>query len=250
MSRSKYQFTDDELDQELGTWKIEPLSKGFAKSYKVLYKTYRTTIAAKAFFIPDQETQKLHHFDLSLRIFKRKRKNDPWVEQVNESQNEFGKHRRMDLTVGNGEAVKELTKFLNAQYEHLGKKIRTPKVVIDDPSDFDVEEFISNMSLTQIENFSNGVKIQTLKEYRDFLKNNLNKNETFIQDWLDEKDGKYRKQRCLIFGLEFIDHKREGELSRKRFDILTRSSMSKNEYVIFELKSPSDEIFRVREAQE
>jgi len=249
MSRSNFEFSEEELKQELGTWRIEPLSNGFAQAYKVIYKTYQTTIAAKAFFIPDQKTNKMHHFDLSLRIFKRRKKSDPWVEQIEEDKNEFGDHRRMDFNVGSGKAVKELTKFLNAQYEHIGEEIKTPKIVIDNPSDYDVEKFISEMSLSQIEDFSNGVRIQSLKEYRDFLKNNLDKNETFIQSWLDEEDGKFRKQRCLIFGLEFIDHKREGELSRKRFDILTRSSMSKNEYVIFELKSPSDEIFKVKESK-
>ncbi|MBD3299924.1 MAG: DUF4263 domain-containing protein, partial [Candidatus Moranbacteria bacterium] len=57
----------------------------------------------------------------------------------------------------------------------------------------------------------------------------------------------FRKQRCLIFGLEFIDHKREGSLCNKRFDILTRTTDTRNEYVVFELKSPCDDVFKIKE---
>ncbi len=243
----KYQFTDEELDQEIGSWDITPLKGGFAQSYKTIYKTPFTTIAAKAFHIPNKETGEIHHFDLSIRIFKRKKKADHWEEQLEESINPFGNHRQININSGAGKAVRELTNFLLAQYEHIGTKIESAKVVVDKPTDVDVSEFINKMDFSQIEQFSHGIRIQTLKEYKDFLINNLDKNEKFIQDWLDEESGKYRKQRCLIFGLEFIDHKREGELSRKRFDILTRTSNTKNEYVIFELKSPCDDVFKIEE---
>lgn len=92
------------------------------------------------------------------------------------------------------------------------------------------------------------VQIETLKSHKFFLEKNLDKNETFFQNWIDEEHGAYRKQRCLIFGLEFIDHKTEGELSSKRFDILTRQSQnSENEYVLIELKSPSENVFDINE---
>ena len=67
------------------------------------------------------------------------------------------------------------------------------------------------------------IQIETLKDHKKFLEENLDKNETYIQNWLDENDAQFRKQRCLIFGLEFTDHKREGELSSKRFDLLDNS---------------------------
>lgn len=101
------------------------------------------------------------------------------------------------------------------------------------------------------------IQISILEEYRQFLDNNLNKNEDFIQDWIDGKidnDGnatnlesnerkKITRSRCLIFGLEFISHKREGLISSKKFDILTRISQGKNDYVLIELKSPNSDVF-------
>lgn len=245
MTTKENEFTDEELEQELGSWRVEPLNNGFAQSYKTLYKTYKTTVAVKSFLVPNKVTGEIRHFGVSLRVFKRRKKDEPWVEQLNESINPFGNRRELTIDAGNGKAVRELTNFLLAQYELVGTKVDSKKVIIDQPTDMDVEEFIDKLSFGQLENFGQGVKIQSLKAYKRFLEQNLDKNEAFIQNWLDADNYKYRKQRCLIFGLEYIDHKREGELSRKRFDILTRSSMERNEYVIIELKSPCDEIFKV-----
>ncbi|HMU04192.1 MAG TPA: hypothetical protein PJ990_11225, partial [Saprospiraceae bacterium] len=72
MNDFKTSFTDEELDQELGSWEIQALSNGFGSSYKTLYKTANTTIAAKSFLIPNSETGEIHHFNISIRIFKRK----------------------------------------------------------------------------------------------------------------------------------------------------------------------------------
>jgi hypothetical protein len=89
------------------------------------------------------------------------------------------------------------------------------------------------------------VQLDTLKSHVAFLRANLDKNESFIQNWIDEDDGKYRKQRCLIFGLEYVDPVREGQVAGKRFDVLAEQDL--NHHVIFELKSPKDEIFQVKE---
>lgn len=245
MSNDNLTFTDEELEKELGAWEIKSHKNGFASSYKILYRTYRTTVAAKAFHIPDQQTGEIHHFDLSIRVFKRKKSSDPWEEQGELNEDRIGQHRQIELTAGSGKAVRELTNFLLAQYELIGTKVENDRVIIDKPTNHDVMTMLQNMTIEQVENFSTGVKISTLKSYKTFLEDNLDKNESFIQSWLDEQDGKYRKQRCLIFGLEFIDHKREGELSRKRFDILTRSALNQNEYVVIELKSPCDDIFKI-----
>ncbi|MFZ1789194.1 MAG: Shedu anti-phage system protein SduA domain-containing protein [Saprospiraceae bacterium] len=242
-------FTEEELEIELGSWQITALANDFGSSYKTLYKTNFTTIAAKSFLIPEKETGEIHHFNLSIRVFKRGRKSEPWVEQGSLSENQFGQHKQIDIDAGDGKAVKELTDFLLAQYALIGTKIESNKVIIDEPTDYDIKELLKKMTLGQIENFGQGIRIQALKEYREFLIQNLSENETFIQNWLDEDSGKYRKQRCLIFGLEFIDHKREGQLSSKRFDILTRSSVHQNEYAIIELKSPKDEIFKIKEVE-
>lgn len=94
--------------------------------------------------------------------------------------------------------------------------------------------------------------LNLLRKYRTKLKNFLkNKSsEIDIQTWLDEDGGRLRQQRCMIFGLEFIDFKREGSASSKNFDVLTRvgSEYSKFvDHVLIELKSPSVEIFKVEE---
>jgi len=44
----------------------------------------------------------------------------------------------LKLDVGNGEAVKNLTEFLNAQFEAIGKKIEKKKIIIDNPEDIDI----------------------------------------------------------------------------------------------------------------
>lgn len=99
--------------------------------------------------------------------------------------------------------------------------------------------------LLQTKVFNNLPKIQidTLKSHLIFLKQNLGQNETFIQNWIDENDGKYRKQRCLIFGLEYVDPKREGVLNSKRFDIL--AEQNREHHVLIELKSPNAEVFKI-----
>ena len=57
---------------------------------------------------------------------------------------------------------------------------------------------------------------------------------------------KHRKKRCLIFGIEYVDPKREGFLNSKRFDIL--AEQNRNHHVIIELKSPDADIFKVEES--
>lgn len=115
-----------------------------------------------------------------------------------------------------------------------------------------------------IENANERVKITKLKEYKVFIENNLDKNEAFFQNWIDGKkdmqwndinlsdEDRKREQRSrrLIFGLEFIDQKREGQLMGKRFDMLTRLIEWSNEYVIFEFKSPNANAFQIETSNE
>jgi hypothetical protein len=90
-----------------------------------------------------------------------------------------------------------------------------------------------------------------LKSYRQKLQDFINSNasETDVQNWIDEDDHKYRQQRCLIFGLEYIDFKREGSVNSKNFDVLTRVSSKYIDHVIIELKGPSADIFEVTSAE-
>lgn len=90
------------------------------------------------------------------------------------------------------------------------------------------------------------LQINTLRTLKNFVEENLDKNETFFSDWIDEDKGKYRRQRCLIFGIEYIDPKREGEINgRKRFDIL--ATQNGENHILIELKSPKAEIFKIDE---
>lgn len=87
--------------------------------------------------------------------------------------------------------------------------------------------------------------IDLLKKNKEKLLSFINKsaNEKEVQAWIDEDDHKYRNQRCLIFGLEFVRHQREGGASGNRYDLLTRIGSQNKERILLELKSPSDEIF-------
>jgi len=91
------------------------------------------------------------------------------------------------------------------------------------------------------------IQLNILKDNLKFLNDALkeNKSEKDIQNWIDEDQRSYCKQRCMIFGIEFIDPKREGELSRKRFDIL--AEQDRRHHVLIELKGPCGEIFETND---
>jgi hypothetical protein len=104
---------------------------------------------------------------------------------------------------------------------------------------FIVDEEVQAKFFNSMPNF----QIETLQKHMSFIEVNLDKNEAFFQNWIDEEEGKYRKQRCLIFGVEYIDPKREGVLTGKKFDIL--AEQNRESHIIIELKSPSAEIFKI-----
>ena len=167
------------------------------------------------------------------------------------------------------EIIERIKNFTNEQkVVFLGelKKVEGLELPKVDSGDISNEEFLKAFSsflndpskrkiITS--NYSQ-IQINILEEYKEFLEKNLDKDETFIQNWIDGKinnDGqlsnleeeeikKVKKSRCLIFGLEFISHKREGVISSKKFDILTRISQGKNDYVLIELKSPNGDVFK------
>lgn len=93
--------------------------------------------------------------------------------------------------------------------------------------------------------------LKLLREYRDKLKEFIENesSETDVQNWIDEEEGKHRQQRCLIFGLEYIDFQREGSTSSKKFDVLTRVGSKYIDHVLIELKSPSDDLFDITTRQ-
>lgn len=90
------------------------------------------------------------------------------------------------------------------------------------------------------------IQLDTLKNNLAFLVDALenNKSENDIQNWIDEGQRKYSKQRCMIFGIEYVDPKSQGEISRKKFDIL--AEQNRRYHVIIELKGPKEDIFEVK----
>jgi hypothetical protein len=81
------------------------------------------------------------------------------------------------------------------------------------------------------------IRIDILEKLKNDLQNKLSLNEKEIQRWIDNEP----KIRCLIFGLEFIDYKREVQFGNSRFDLLTEQSGT--DHVIIEMKSPNVQIF-------
>lgn len=90
------------------------------------------------------------------------------------------------------------------------------------------------------------------------LKDNLNKidafinnksSETEIQNWLDEDNHKNRRARCMIFGLEYVNHKREAQINGNRYDLLTRIGVGDDneERVLIELKGANCDVFTIKD---
>ena len=142
-----------------------------------------------------------------------------------------------DIQIGISDSLKKL-RMSSASTPPQGHEISVPEFLNAFSrllTDRDVQAaFIQNIPQVQI---------QILKSHIQFLRANLAQSEMFIQNWIDAEDGKYRKQRCLIFGVEYIDPKREGKLSGKRFDVL--AEQNRNHHVIIELKSPSANVFDI-----
>ena len=91
--------------------------------------------------------------------------------------------------------------------------------------------------------------IRLLTNYREKIQSFITDRakETEVQNWLDEDGHKHRKDRCMIFGLEYVNHKREGGVTGNRYDLLTRIGFNNQERVLIELKSPGDSMFEVKE---
>lgn len=124
----------------------------------------------------------------------------------------------------------EVTKFIDGEDEATIKKII---------------EGLGVVSASSLHIFST---IKLLKEYKKFFEYLIKEKatETDVQKWIDEDNHIHRQDRCMIFGLEFLNHKREGGAVGNKYDILTRIGVESEERVLFELKSPSVEVFSVK----
>jgi len=82
-------------------------------------------------------------------------------------QDDQGDFQSLKIDAGNGEAVKKLTEFLNAQYKAIGQKIEKKKVIIDSPEDFDFS-FIKHLNQKKLKNIDSLVSVTRLE---NILKN-------------------------------------------------------------------------------
>lgn len=224
---------------------------GFVSSAKILKDTSKTVTIATSFHIPDNEG-KIHHYDINLYKFSRKKVTDAndWV-------------RQSSLTLRENEA-QELLSFFIEQNSILGIKFdkKYANVFFSDKkiSSGDIEEVknvikgLSDEELIRIilseENKSDAIsrslpnlRVDLLEKLITELTALLDKNEKAVQNWLDEDP----ILRCLIFGLEYVDYKREAGFGNSKFDVLT--DISGTEHVIIELKSPNKDFFTISKIQ-
>jgi len=170
---------DKKLQEEIDAISIEAKSRGFSVSKKILYKTDFTTIVAHAFHIP-REDGTIHHFDLKINKYKRKRKSEPWEPMTDEIEEyDHGIFQSLKLDAGNGEAVKNLAEFLNSQFKAIGKKIKKKKIIIDNPEDIDIT-LIKKLSRKKLESINSLVSVKSLEDIlKDWDNNKTNDNEEF-----------------------------------------------------------------------
>lgn len=172
---------DIKLNEEVEAISIDAKSRGFGVSRQVIYKTDFTTIIAHAFHIPKKDGT-IHHFDLKINKYKRKKTTEPWEAVVDEAEDHFhGDFQSMKIDAGNGEAVKKLTEFLNAQYQAIGQKIEKKKVIIDNPEEIDFS-FIKHLNQNKLKNIDSLVSVARLEDIIKNWNDNIgNNNEEFWQ---------------------------------------------------------------------
>lgn len=172
---------DLKLNEEVEAISIDAKSRGFGVSRQVIYKTDYTTMIAHAFHIPKKDGT-IHHFDLKINKYKRKKTTEPWEAVVDEVEDHFhGDFQSMKIDAGNGEAVKKLTEFLNAQYQAIGQKIEKKKVIIDNPEEIDFS-FIKHLNQAKLKNIDSLVSVARLEDIIKKWSDNIeNKNEEFWQ---------------------------------------------------------------------
>ncbi len=173
---------DKKLNEEIAVISIDAKSRGFGVSRQIIYKTDFTTIIAHAFHIPKPDGT-IHHFDLKINKYKRKKKNEPWEQVIDDvEQDEQGDFQSMKIDAGSGQAVVRLSEFLYAQHEVIGQKIEKTKVIIDNPEDFDFS-FIKHLTQEKLKNISSLVNASRLESIlKIWVDNKNNSNEEFWQN--------------------------------------------------------------------
>jgi hypothetical protein len=221
--------------------------KGFGSAVKFVKDTNYIKTIVTAFHIPGSGG-KIHHYDIDVYRFKRKKSSDPkgW--------------ERQELFSLREDEVQGLRAFLNEQNALLGLKFDDKYATVVYSSEpvnqndvqaaqklaikltpEQLEELLSSDEGIEVVNKSlPRLRVDLLQKLSTELSGLLEKAEMDVQQWLDENP----KVRCLIFGLEYIDYRRETTFGNSKFDILT--DVSGTEHVIIELKSPNKPVFQIR----
>jgi len=236
---------DIKLNEEIEAISIDAKSRGFGVSRQVIYKTDFTTIIAHAFHIPKKDGT-IHHFDLKINKYKRKKKSEPWELVVDDvEQDDQGDFQSLKIDAGNGEAVKKLTEFLNAQYKAIGQKIEKKKVIIDSPEDFDFS-FIKHLNQKKLKNIDSLVSVTRLE---NILKNwNENKNNSSEEFW-QQLFQNHTWILSQIFSCPFIliekkfycGGKEDDDKGGVKGDLLYKNDLTGN-LAFVEIKTPETEI--------
>jgi hypothetical protein len=149
--------------------------------------------------------------------------------------------------IDTGDFIDELKVISNGQFtEFLNNKEKFGDLT-SATKNLDGIDYASNQNL----NLATNLKIlkDNLSKIEYFISNESS--ETEIQRWLDEDKHKNRRARCMIFGLEYVNHKREGQANGNKYDLLTRIGVGDDneERVLIELKGANADIFKIKNDQ-
>ena len=140
--------------------------------------------------------------------------------------------------------VDDINKIILANDAESAVKIKLAQKVISQMDNKCIVEILNNPGFaSQIFGNLPRLRIDLLNNLKNDLASLLDKTERDVQNWIDAEP----RSRCLIFGLEFIDYKREVTFGNSRFDLLTEQSGT--DHVVIEMKSPNVEVFDIKNKQ-
>lgn len=237
---------DQKLNEEISAISIEAKSRGFGVSRQIIYKTDFTTVIVHAFHIPKVDGT-IHHFDLKINKYKRKKKTNPWDLVMDDiEEHEYGDFQSLKIDCGkNGDAVKKLTEFLNAQYKAIGQKIETKKVIIDNPEEIDLS-FIKHLDPNKLKNINSLVSVSRLEKILIIWKDNKeNSNEEFWQNNFQNHTWILSQ----IFSCPFVQigkkfycgGKEDDDKGGVKGDLLYKNNLTSN-LAFIEIKTPKTDI--------
>jgi hypothetical protein len=237
---------DTKLYEEIETISVEARSKGFGESRSIIYKTKFTFIIVFAFHIPRADGT-IHHFVLRINKYQRKKTTDPWLSVMDEvKQDETWDFQSLKIDSKDGEAVRKLTEFLNAQYKVIGQKINQNKVIIDNPDEIDLPAFINSLTPAKIKNIDSLVSVSRLKSILTIWEvNKENDNEEFWQGLFQE----HAWILSQIFACPFVQigekfycgGKEDDDKGGVKGDFLYSNNLTKNLSFV-EIKTPQTKI--------